>query len=74
MITYEDALKMAKELKTDIDSCIEYDSAYMFISKDDEESIGGAGPCVILKDSGKAINQTDYYDTYKAEFLREFST
>ncbi|MDO4439092.1 MAG: hypothetical protein Q4B86_06590 [Eubacteriales bacterium] len=73
MISYETALKTAKELKKNIDKCIEYDSAYMFTSKEDEGSIGGSGPCVILKDSGKAINQTYYYDTYKAEFIRAFS-
>ena len=72
MISYEDALKKAKELKPNIDACDEYDSAYMFKARSEEFTIGGCSPCVILKESGRAINQLEYFDNYKAEHIREF--
>ena len=64
MITYEEALKRARELKTSITKCVETPTAYMFKNTDDEYSFGGEGICVILKENGKAIGLTAYYDGY----------
>ena len=56
MVSYESALKKAKQLKKNIDHCMEYERAYSFSSKEDEFSFGGDGPVVILKENGEAIN------------------
>ena len=36
MITYDEALTKARELKENIDACDEYENAYMFKTKADE--------------------------------------
>lgn len=73
MITYDEAFKKAKALKPNIDACDEYDIAYLFKSKADEFTIGGDGPCVILKEDGRAINQLELVDNYDHELIREFN-
>ena len=73
MVRFESALKKAKKLKPNIDSCREFTDAYVFASQEDEYSCGGDGPVVVLKDSGKAINMVDYTQTSSdAELIREF--
>ena len=72
MITYDEALKKAKELKPNIDACDEYDIAYMFKARSEEYTLGGDSPCVILKEDGKAITQLMFFDNYDYEHLREF--
>lgn len=53
MITYESALEKAKTLKPNIDSCTEYDNAYVFgCSTDDGE---GSSPVVVLKEDGREV-------------------
>ena len=34
--------------------------------------IGGDGPVVVLKDTGKAINQVVFFDQYDPKLIREF--
>lgn len=75
MISYEEALKIAKTLKSRIEKCVETSNAYLFKNADDEYSIGGEGICCILKESGKAIDTTIYYDNYAVhsdEDVKEF--
>lgn len=72
MITYKKAYKIAAELMRNIDTCVEYENAYMFKRKAEMHSIGGNGACVVLKESGKAIGQTEYYDNYEAVLVKEF--
>ncbi len=56
MITYDEALKKAKELKPTIDNCTEYENGYVFGCKYDDNYEGGNHtPCVILKENGKAV-------------------
>ncbi len=64
MISYNEALKIAMQLKSRIDKCVETPNAYLFKNVDDEYSIGGEGICCILKENGKAIGTTEYYDKY----------
>lgn len=65
MISYEDALTKAKELKPSTDTCSEMSNAYIFSCKDDENYEGGNHtPCVIIKETGEAIDMP----TYVAEF------
>lgn len=73
MISYDEALKKAKELKSNIDACDEYDVAYLFKARSEEYCIGGDGPCVILKDNGRAINQLEFFENYEHEHIKEFS-
>ncbi len=62
MATYEEALKTARGLKANITKCLEFGDAWLFKSDDDEHKIGGDGPVIILKATGKDVNQTYYYD------------
>lgn len=70
MVSYEEALAIAGELKANIDACDEYDQAYLFKCKEEEWLIGGDGPVVVLKESGKAINQLVFFDDYGPELIR----
>lgn len=71
MLTLIEALKLAKELKSGIDACDEYDIAYVFKRKADRFNIGGDGACVILKENGRAINQTDFFECNNPVHIRE---
>lgn len=71
MLTLIEALKLAMELKSGIDACDEYDIAYVFKRKEDRLNIGGDGACVILKEDGRAINQTDFFECYNPVHIRE---
>ena len=72
MVNFEQALEIAKKLKRNIDACDEYNDAFLFKRKADEYTIGGDSPCVVLKESGRAINVVEYFDNYVAEHIREF--
>lgn len=71
MITYEAALEAAKKLKPSIDNCQEHTDAYIFGCQKDDDSVGGDGPVVILKETGEAVNMVCYLDDYGGEFVRE---
>lgn len=71
MISYDEALKTARELKGNIDKCYEYDIAYMFASSEDDYTIGGDGPCVILKETGQAISRLHFFEFYDAKEIGE---
>ncbi len=62
MITYEDALVKAKDLKPVIDTFEEREDAYIFGCKADDDYEGGLGhsPIVILKDSGETLYMVEY--------------
>ena len=66
MITYEEALIKAKTLKSTINECSEMSNAYIFSCKDDENYEGGSGhtPCVIIKETGEAVNMPSYISEY----------
>ena len=72
MVNYDEALKIAKGLKSNIDACDEYENAYLFKTKADEYTIGGEGACIILKENGRAISQLEYFDNYDTNHIREF--
>lgn len=71
MVTFEEAYKKAKELKPNINACDEYDKGYLFKAREEEFMIGGDGACIVLKNTGDVINQTEFYDMYKPEFVKE---
>ena len=57
MITYDEAYKKAKELKTNIDGCTEYENGYVFGSSGDRGYKGGKGhiSIVVLKENGDIV-------------------
>lgn len=64
MITYEEALKKAKQIKPNINNGAEMTSAFIFGYDSGEWEEGGNNtPVVILKDSGKAITMP-YYNAH----------
>ena len=71
MIEYDEALEIARKLKTNIDACDEYETAFVFKAKADEFTIGGDGPCCVLKKDGKAVGMTAFIDGYASKLLRE---
>ena len=74
MITYEEALKIAKEFKPNTDNCTEYENGYVFGSSDDEFYVGGYGhtPCVILKSNGKVISMPEFVIKGTGKEIRSF--
>ena len=59
-MNYEEALRIAKEHKPNIDHCYEETLAWIFSSKEDENLIGGDGPIVIVKKTGEVLNMPTY--------------
>ncbi len=74
MITYEEALKKAKEKKPDIDNCVEYENGYVFGCHDDDNYTGGGHvPCVIVKETGDAVSMPVFITTVgSGEQVRSF--
>ena len=60
MITLEEAVKKAKEIRA-VDMCTEYEDAYLFEHSTDEMTDGGGkSPFVIKKDTGEVQSVTYY--------------
>ncbi|MBR4656549.1 MAG: hypothetical protein IKO68_08300 [Oscillospiraceae bacterium] len=72
MVSYDEALAIAKKLKKNVDACDEYADAYVFKNRDEEYMIGGSGPVVVLKENGRAINQVEYFSRERTH-IREFN-
>ena len=72
MLTYEQAYEAALRQMPNIDACAEYENAYMFKRKAENHSIGGHGFIIIMKDSGKTVPQTEFFEKYATELIREF--
>ncbi len=50
MITFEEAYNIAKEIKPEIDNCVEYENVYCFGASADAYSIGPCPVCVSKAD------------------------
>lgn len=74
MVTYKEALESAKSLKRKIDYCVEYTDGFLFGWKNNDDFVGGNGPCVILKANGDSVNVIEYYGGYEAKEIRRFDT
>lgn len=71
MIGYDEALKIARKAKKNIDQCIEHENAYVFgFSGDDEMIGGGASPVVIMKDDGRAVTMPYYVMFHATKEIR----
>lgn len=55
MLSLDEARDMASGIWDGFDNYSEYDNCFVF-GKSDDESDGGEGPVVILKESGRAVN------------------
>ena len=60
MLTYEEAYAIAREKKSMINYCTEFNNAYAFGYDDGQYHVGGDSPIVILKDTGEDFNFIDY--------------
>ena len=74
MITFEEACKIARELKPNMDKCTEYENAYVFGCHDDDHYVGGYGhtPCVILKADGKTIPMPEFVIQESGKEIKSF--
>lgn len=72
MIRFEEALNKAKALKPDIDGGTEWEKGFVFSSSKDEGNIGGPGPVVILKESGEAVNMSDFMLNNPGKMIKDF--
>ena len=57
MITYEEALEIARRRKGKIDKCVECENAYIFSHTEDSGYDGGYGhvPVVVMKEDGRIV-------------------
>ena len=61
MLTYKEALAIAREQKTKINYCTEYSDAYAFgYHTGSGVSKGGDNPIVVMKEDGQTLNFTAY--------------
>lgn len=72
MISYNEALSIAREYKSRINHCIEYSNAYSFEYDTGEKNDGGDEPIVILKENGQVMKQIEYTVTANKSFVRDF--
>ncbi len=74
MITYDEALIIAKREKPNTDNCTEYSDAYVFSAHEDSMYIGGYGhaPIVIMKEDGKLMSFPEYIAKGSGEEERRF--
>ena len=59
MVDYKKAKELALACWSEVDYCSEREDAFIF-SKFGDLSIGGNGPVVVLKESGRCINMPAY--------------
>ena len=75
MITYEEALEIAKHNKDEIDNCTEYENAYVFSFSGDSNYIGGYGhtPIVIMKEDGRLSSMPELIVNGTGNEMRSFT-
>ena len=62
VITYEEALEIAKNRNADIDTVQEYKDAYEFYKKTDDIPMGGSGcSFIVTKSGGNILRWADYF-------------
>ena len=64
MISFEDAVKIAKQYKKNANTCIEYERGYSFGSTEDNDFVGGYGheAIGIMKDDGRVLYMHSFID------------
>lgn len=74
MISYEEALEIAKEREPNIDECMEYETAYVFGTHEDDEYIGGYDHAIIaiMKEDGRLSTMPELVVNRCGDMLRIF--
>ena len=62
MVTMDEAIKIAKGKRSDLDLVVEYETGYVFSSKSDKGYQGGLdhGPVVVLKKNGRIADMASF--------------
>lgn len=70
-----DAYLKAKEVKTEIDNCTEYENGFVFGCSKDNEFVGGGDhvPVVVLKEDGKVVNLPFFMTRGAGEEIKNFT-
>lgn len=70
MITFEEAIKIAKETKPNVNKYEEYKEIYVFENKDALPSDGGADmPIIVIKSTGKVMGFSNYAIRYPERLM-----
>lgn len=72
MLTYDEALALARSKKSKINCGSEYNNAYVFSYDSGERTVGGDSPIVIMKDTGEALNFMTYAVRSGNKFIKDF--
>ena len=74
MISYEEALEIAKQRKEHIDNCTEFENGFVFGFSGDNDYIGGYGhaPIVIMKEDGRLSTMPEFISDGTGEEIRSF--
>lgn len=64
-MNYEEAVKAAKKINPNVDTCVEYKNGYMFADSKAKAGTGGANaPFVVLK-TGKVVTMAYFNGKYE---------
>lgn len=73
MISYRVAFLKAKEIRPEIDNCIEYENGYVFCSDKGKDQVGGYySPIVVFKEDGKVIDMPQFVVNGTGKELKSF--
>lgn len=74
MISFEEALEIAKQRKANIDGCTEYENGFVFGFSGDDGYIGGYGhtPVVIMKEDGRLSTMPEFVIEGTGKEIRSF--
>lgn len=75
MISYEEALEIAKEREPNIDECMEYENAYVFGTHEDDEYMGGYdhAQIVVMKEDGRLLSMPELVVEECGDMIRMFN-
>ena len=71
MLTFDEALAIAREKKEKINHCVEYSNAYMFGNDSGVDNDGGDAPIVVMKEDGSTLGMSAYIWTPDKEYVGE---
>lgn len=72
MLSYDRALKIAREKKSKINRGVEYENAYSFYYDDGIDRVGGENPIVVMKETGETFNFVHYAMKMLTDEVRRF--
>lgn len=72
MISYDEALAIARSKKSKFNKCEEYNIAYVFFFDDGTDRDGGENPIAIIKATGEAVHFITFAKMPNKELIRSF--